>query len=55
MTEKLTAEALDMLAYDIADLFGDFNYPLNASQEDIRPHLPAFLAAIEATAKENGS
>lgn len=40
---------LDMLAYDIADLFDRNEYPIDASQDDIRPHLPAFLATVQAT------
>jgi hypothetical protein len=40
---------LDMLAYDIADMLDRNSYPIDAAADDIRPHLPAFLAAIQTT------
>jgi hypothetical protein len=50
---KIPADVdLDMLAYDIADMLSVNEYPIDASQDDIRPHLPAFIAAIvEATSR----
>lgn len=37
---------LDMLAYDIGDLFDRNEYPIDATQDEIRQALPSFLAAI---------
>lgn len=45
-----TTVDLDMLAYDIADLLDKYDYPVDAAADDIRPHLDAFLTAIQTSA-----
>lgn len=44
---------LDMLAYDIANMLDKYDYEIDAGQDDIRPHLPAFIEAIRAEARRN--
>ena len=46
---------LDMLAGDVADLLDRGNYGIHVSQDDIRPALPAFLAAIMENAVTGGT
>ena len=46
---------LDMLAGDVADLLDRGNYGIRVSQDDIRPALPAFLAAIMENAVTGGT
>ena len=46
---------LDMLACDVADLLDRGNYGIRVSQDDIRPALPAFLAAIMENAVTGGT
>ena len=46
---------LDMLACDVADLLDRGNYGIHVSQDDIRPALPAFLAAIMENAVTGGT
>ena len=42
---------LDVLAYDIADLFDRNDYAIDASAEHIRAALPAFLAEVRRNAE----
>lgn len=54
----LTSPDRDMLAADLADMFGDLHEIEDVSSEHIRPHLDAFLAAVAETvaaAAENKS
>jgi hypothetical protein len=45
--DKVFTDAeLDLMAYDIADMLERFYPNLYVSQDDIRPHLPDFLAKI---------
>ena len=46
---------LDALACDVADLLDRGNYEIHVSQDDIRPALPAFLAAIMENAITGGT
>jgi len=46
---------LDTLAGDVADLLDRGNYGIHVSQDDIRPALPAFLAAIMENAVTGGT
>ncbi len=46
---------LDMLAGDVADLLDRGNYGIHVSKDDIRPALPAFLAAIMENAVTGGT
>jgi len=46
---------LDTLACDVADLLDRGNYGIHVSQDDIRPALPAFLAAIMENAVTGGT
>ena len=46
---------LDMLACDIADLLDRGNYGIHVTKDDIRPALPAFLAAIMENAVTGGT
>ncbi len=43
----MTDADLDTLAYDIADLLDRFDYPLDATQDQIRAALPGFLAQLQ--------
>jgi hypothetical protein len=40
--------SMGLLAYDISDLIGRAEYPIEISQDDIEPNLPAFLRACVA-------
>lgn len=40
---------LDMLAADMAKMLDRYSYEIDASADDIRPHLPAFIEAVQAT------
>jgi hypothetical protein len=48
--EDIPGVDLDMLASDIADMLDRFEYPIDVADSDIRPALPAFIAAILANA-----
>lgn len=50
LREAVGQTDLDMLAYDIANMLDRYGYDIDAADCDIRPHLPAFLDAIQATA-----
>jgi hypothetical protein len=59
MPEPLPSSAdgqvnLDLLAYDIANMLDRFEYPIDVSEDDIRLHLPEFIAKIQATAQARG-
>lgn len=43
---------LNLLAYDISDMLGRNEYPLDVSETDIRPALGDFLRAIIKNAQE---
>jgi hypothetical protein len=38
---------LDMLANDIARMLDRYGYQIDAGADDIRPHLPAFIAKVQ--------
>lgn len=40
---------LDMLAADMAKMLDRYSYEIDASADDIRPHLDAFIASVQAT------
>lgn len=40
---------LNMLAYDLASMLDRYQYA-DVSSDDVRPHLPAFMAAIQGEA-----
>lgn len=46
----MTIIDLDMLANDIADLLNQYGYAIDATAEDIRPELPAFVDRISVNA-----
>lgn len=46
---------LDMLAVDMAKMLDRYSYEIDASADDIRPHLDGFIAKIQATAAESAA
>jgi hypothetical protein len=43
---------LDMLAYDMAKMLDRYGYEIDASSDDIRPHLEEFIAKVRASAAQ---
>ncbi len=43
----------DLLAFDIADMLSDHEYPFDLTESDIRPNIEEFISACLATAKDH--